>query len=176
MEQPKRKSVAGPVHLANAQPVHENPAGLSPQKKLSKMQVRMKFCANLAFLFTESSFLERYQLAKNAGFKCVETGFPVGLSKEQVAEAKKSANVEQVLINVYTGDVSKGELGFAAIPGKEQEFKDSIQKTIEYAKALGARKIHIMSGKLTDEVTKANDEVYEKNLKYAVKLLEKIIF
>ncbi|KAL3267747.1 hypothetical protein HHI36_006874 [Cryptolaemus montrouzieri] len=30
-----------------------------------------------------------------------------------------------------------------------------------------------MSGKLTDEVTKANDEVYEKNLKYAVKLLEK---
>ncbi|KAL3267746.1 hypothetical protein HHI36_006873 [Cryptolaemus montrouzieri] len=33
MEQPKRKSVAGPVHLANAQPVHETPAGLSPQKK-----------------------------------------------------------------------------------------------------------------------------------------------
>lgn len=38
------------------------------------------------------------------------------------------------------GDVTKGELGFAAIPGKENEFKDSILKTIDYAKSLGATK------------------------------------
>lgn len=39
------------------------------------------------------------------------------------------------------GDVTKGELGFAAIPGKEKEFRDSIQLTVEYAKALGAKKL-----------------------------------
>lgn len=62
-----------------------------------------KFCANLSFMFTEAPFLERYKLAKDAGFQCVETGFPFGFTKEQVAEAKKSAGIEQVLINVFTG-------------------------------------------------------------------------
>ena len=38
------------------------------------------------------------------------------------------------------GDTSKGELGFTAIPGKEQDFKSSIEKTIEYAKALDCKK------------------------------------
>lgn len=34
------------------------------------------------------------------------------------------------------GDVTKGELGFAAIPGQEENFKKSIDTTIEYSKAL----------------------------------------
>lgn len=54
-------------------------------------------------MFTEVPFLERYKLAKDAGFKCVETGFPFGFTVEQVAEARKSADIEQVLINVFTG-------------------------------------------------------------------------
>lgn len=40
----------------------------------------------------------------------------------------------------FIGDVSKGELGFAAIPGKKKEFEESIEITINYAKALGAKK------------------------------------
>ncbi|XP_044755450.1 putative hydroxypyruvate isomerase [Coccinella septempunctata] len=132
-----------------------------------------KFCANLAFLFTESNLLERYNLAKNAGFKCVETGFPFGFTREEVVKAKTSSGLEQVLINIYTGDVTKGELGFAALPGKEQEFKESIHKTIQYAKDLGVRKIHIMSGRVLEGVSQANDNAYLQNLKYAAGLLEK---
>ncbi|KAK9889656.1 hypothetical protein WA026_007034 [Henosepilachna vigintioctopunctata] len=132
-----------------------------------------KFCANLAFLFTERPLTERYQLAKNAGFKCVESGFPFGFTKEQVSQAKNAAGIEQVLINTYTGDVTKGEMGFAAIPGKEIDFRDSIKKTIEYAKAVGARKIHIMSGKILEEVTEIHHQTYENNLKYAASELEK---
>lgn len=44
------------------------------------------------------------------------------------------------IFRLFTGDVTKGELGFAAIPGKENEFKQSIETTIDYAKALGAKK------------------------------------
>ncbi|CAG9855206.1 unnamed protein product [Phyllotreta striolata] len=132
-----------------------------------------KFCANLAFLFPERNLLERYQLAKDAGFKAVETGFPFGFEKDEVVKAKNAAGIQQILINIYTGDVTKGELGFAAIPGKENEFKSSIEKTIEYAKSLGAKKIHIMAGKLDGCPTEANDCAYENNLRYAVKLLEK---
>lgn len=64
----------------------------------------MKFCANLAFMFTEAtSILERYALAKEAGFKAVETGFPFGFTLEQVKQAKEAAGIEQVLINLNTG-------------------------------------------------------------------------
>jgi len=34
------------------------------------------------------------------------------------------------------GDVTKGEMGFAAIPGAEEKFIDSINLAVKYAKAL----------------------------------------
>lgn len=165
----------------------------------------MKFCANLSFMFAEgATILERYSLAKDAGFKAVETGFPFGHTLEQVKQAKESAGVQQVLINlktgksklfqlrtsVYiyyprflaenlsvcvkniTGDVTKGELGVTAIPGRENDFKDDLKVTIEYAKALDAKKIHIMAGKLENATTK-NWETYENNLRYAADALKK---
>uniref|UniRef100_S4PWU6 Putative hydroxypyruvate isomerase n=1 Tax=Pararge aegeria TaxID=116150 RepID=S4PWU6_9NEOP len=132
----------------------------------------MKFCANLAFMFTESSnILERYALAKDAGFKAVETGFPLGYSIEQVKQAKEAAGIDQVLINLKTGDVTKGELGVTAVPGKENEFKDNLQITISYAKAVGAKKIHIMAGKL-ENVSPQHWATYENNLKYAADVLK----
>ncbi|KAF5272848.1 hypothetical protein FQR65_LT00444 [Abscondita terminalis] len=131
-----------------------------------------KFSANLSFMFCEKPFEQRYQLAKDAGFKAVESGFPFGLSQEQIRSCKSSANIEQILINIYTGDVTKGEVGFAAIPGKEDEFKKSVNLTLEYAKAVGAKKIHIMAG-IVHNPTKENDETYEKNLDYASKIFEK---
>lgn len=39
----------------------------------------------------------------------------------------------------FLGDTSKGELGFAAIPGQEESFKESIERTIRYAKALNCK-------------------------------------
>lgn len=56
-------------------------------------------------MFQEAPLLiDRYQLAKNAGFKAVESGFPLGFSVQQVTEAKEAANIDQALINVYTGN------------------------------------------------------------------------
>ncbi|KAK9303844.1 hypothetical protein QLX08_004576 [Tetragonisca angustula] len=133
----------------------------------------LKFAPNLSFMFMEApSIIERYKLAKEAGFKAVESGFPFGISIKDISEAKKNACVEQILINVFTGDVSKGELGFAAIPGEQENFKKSIDVTIEYAKALNCKRIHIMSGKV-NQITTTNDDVYVKNLLYAVEKFQK---
>lgn len=99
-----------------------------------------KFCANLGFIFPNEPFLNCYAKAKEVGFKAVESGFPLNTTVEDVVRAKEQAGVEHILINVYTGDTSKGQVGFAAIPGQENNFKESILKTIQYAKALGARK------------------------------------
>lgn len=124
-------------------------------------------------MFSEaSSILERYSLAKEAGFKAIESGFPFGYTLEQIKQAKESAGIEQVLINLKTGDTSKGELGVTAVPGKEDEFRENFRTTIDYAKAVKAKKIHIMAGKMEDPVTQANWETYEKNLKYAADILK----
>lgn len=127
----------------------------------------LRFASNLSFMFLENlNIIERYQLAKEAGFKAVESGFPLGYTAEEVAKAKNNANIEQILINVFTGDTSKGELGFAAIPGQEESFKKSIETTITYAKALNCKIIHVMSGKV-EKPSVENDNVYENNLLYA---------
>lgn len=126
----------------------------------------MKFASNLSFMFVGESptLTGRYALAKQAGFKAVESGFPLGVSVQEVADARSKADVKQILINIYTGefkaqvdafctiflsqkvflpstgDVTKGEMGFAAVPGKEEEFRKSVDLTIEYAKALDCKK------------------------------------
>ncbi|XP_074096255.1 hydroxypyruvate isomerase-like protein Gip [Cotesia typhae] len=132
-----------------------------------------KLAANLSFMFTESpNLMTRYRLAKESGFLAVESGFPFGYTVQQVQKAKNDANIDQVLINVFTGDVTKGELGFAAIPGDEDKFKNSITLTIDYAKALNCKKIHVMAG-IVENPTAANDTVYESNLRYAVDQFQK---
>lgn len=55
-------------------------------------------------MFPEATtILERYALAKEAGFKAVESGFPFGYTIEQVKQAKENAHIDQVLINLMTG-------------------------------------------------------------------------
>lgn len=55
-------------------------------------------------MFTESSnLLERYSLASRAGFKAVECAFPYDYSIDEVVKAKTAANVDQILINAYSG-------------------------------------------------------------------------
>ncbi|XP_067003135.1 putative hydroxypyruvate isomerase [Anabrus simplex] len=133
----------------------------------------LKFCANLSFMFQETKcLLERYDLAKRAGFRAVECAFPYDYSVEDVKTTKEKAGVEQILINVFVGDVTKGELGFAAVPGKEAEFKKSLNLAVAYAKALNCSRIHIMSGRV-ENITRECDQAYENNMRYAADLLSK---
>ncbi|XP_059620908.1 putative hydroxypyruvate isomerase [Phlebotomus argentipes] len=137
----------------------------------------LKFCANLSFMFTETgSLLERYNLARLAGFRGVESAFPKGFSIEDLLTAKQS--LSQVLINIRTGSVAGGEFGVAALcgdsndPNYQEAFRSDLQTTVEYAKALECKKIHIMAGKVS-KPTEDNRKVYVENLKYAANVLEK---
>lgn len=127
-----------------------------------------RFCANLTMMFGEaSSLLERYQLAKTAGFAAVECAFPYDTPKEDLAKVKSSLGLEQVLINTFPGNT----LGFAALVGKQAEFMDSLKKSIDYCQALQCPRLHIMAGKISNP-SDATEEVFLENLKSAVPLLE----
>lgn len=132
----------------------------------------LKFCANLSFMFHETaSLLERYKIAKSLGFKAVECAFPYDYPLEDVVKAKESSKLEQVLINVNPGNLQKGELGFAALPGKQDLFRVSFEESVKYAKALDCKIIHIMSG-VAEKKTPEHREVLESNLRSIVPILE----
>lgn len=64
----------------------------------------LKIAANVSLMFKETPNLaDRYQVAKDAGFKFVECTFPYDVPADEMAAARKGAGLEQVLINAYPG-------------------------------------------------------------------------
>lgn len=127
-----------------------------------------KFAANLSLMFQEIPFLDRFEAAAAAGFEAVEFLFPYGESKKDLAARLKTASLAQVLFNLPPGDWEAGERGIAALPGREAEFRAGLESALDYAEALGCRRLHAMAGLLPDGVDPAECEaVYADNLRHA---------
>jgi len=136
----------------------------------------MKFAANLGFLFVKEApkIVDRYQLARLAGFSAVEVPFPYEIPLEDLVSAKAAADIQQVLINAYPGDLKKGELGISIYSERRYEFRESLELSIRYLKALDCTRLHIMAGKVTPATDMAEAEkVYVDNIRYAAGRLEK---
>ncbi len=133
-----------------------------------------KFSANLTMLFNEVDFLDRFERAAKAGFKGVEYLFPYGWSKEELKERLNRYHLIQVLHNLPAGNWQAGERGIACLPGREEEFKDGVGKAIEYAKALGCRRLNCLTGKIPPGISP--EEIRQtliENLRFAASALEK---
>ena len=44
------------------------------------------------------------------------------------------------------GDWAAGERGIACLPGREEEFRASVERGIEYATALGCKRVNCLAG------------------------------
>jgi hydroxypyruvate isomerase len=106
-----------------------------------------KFAANLTMLFTEAPFLERFALARKAGFTHIEYLFPYGFKVEDLKRELEKHGLQQVLFNLPSGDWAGGDRGIGASPGREAEFRAGVPKAIEYAKALGVPRLNCLAGK-----------------------------
>ncbi len=111
------------------------------------------FSANISTLFTEAPLLERFALAAEAGFKTVEIQFPYSLSKEAIKSELDKYDLSLNLINIPAGDMQKGELGIACLPGRESEFEQYVDQALEYSIYLDVPQINCLSGKQTDQIT-----------------------
>jgi len=106
----------------------------------------MKLAANLSMLFTEVPLLERFGLAKEAGFDAVEIQFPYEESISDLVKAKQKANVDVCLINLPAGDLMQGGEGLASVPNKQAEFEEAIKLAYTYAKALDVKQVNVLAG------------------------------
>jgi hydroxypyruvate isomerase len=105
-----------------------------------------KFAANLSMLFTELPFLDRFEAAAAAGFEGVEYLFPYEFEVDALASRLRRFGLEQVLHNLPAGDWANGERGIACLPGREEEFRDGIDRAVRYATALGCRQVNCLAG------------------------------
>lgn len=127
-----------------------------------------QFAANLTMLFTEVPFLERFEKAHNAGFKAVEFLFPYAFEGHVLSQKLEQYGLEQALFNMPPGDWDAGERGFAAIPGRENEFKESVDIALAYAKALNCKKVHAMSGLIDERFSyEKHVNTFIQNIRYA---------
>ncbi len=106
----------------------------------------LQFAANLSMLYQEFDFLDRFKAAADDGFTAVEYLFPYDFKAQDIAQRLHSHGLAQVLFNAPPGDWAAGERGLACLPDREDEFRQSIDRALEYAAALHCPRIHVMAG------------------------------
>jgi hydroxypyruvate isomerase len=126
-----------------------------------------RFAANLSMMFTEVPFLKRFKLAAKAGFEAVEFLFPYAYEPEVIASELQQHGLTQALFNMPPGNWDGGERGMAAIPGREQEFRDNVELALHYALAVDCRILHAMSGLVAGIDRKACEETFNRNFRHA---------
>ena len=65
------------------------------------------------------------------------------------------------------GDWARGERGIAALPGREEDFRQAVARSLDYARILGTRMLHVMAGIGGDR------ETFVGNLRYAARAAAK---
>lgn len=125
-----------------------------------------RFAANLSMMFNEHAFLDRFQAASDAGFDAVEYLFPYDHPAAEVADRLATAGLKQALFNMPPGDWLIGERGLAALTGREDEFRASVRKAVDYARVIGTPLLHMMAG-IADSTSPRARQTYRDALAYA---------
>jgi hydroxypyruvate isomerase len=132
-----------------------------------------RFAANLSMMFNEVDFLDRFSAARKCGFAAVEYLFPYAHPKTEIQDRLKSEGLEQVLFNAPPGDWEKGERGIGGLPGREDEFRKSIEKALDYAWAMKCPRLHVMAGLVPAGADrKRHRETFAANLAWASPLAQ----
>jgi hydroxypyruvate isomerase len=130
--------------------------------------VALRYSANLTFLFGEVPFEKRIAAAAGAGFKHVECMFPYAWKARFLREELERCAVSLELFNLYPGDFTAGDRGLLTDPRRRSEFHHALERSLEYAHAVGCPRLHAMVGNQPDGVSQeAAREALLSNLIYA---------
>jgi len=127
-----------------------------------------RFAANLSMMYHEQPFLDRFAACARDGFRAVEYLFPYEHAAAEIRSRLDSNGLVQALFNAPPGDWAAGERGMAALPGREDEFRRSVETALDYARTIGNDKLHVMAGLIGAAADRARQrETYLRNLAWA---------
>jgi len=121
-----------------------------------------RFAANLSMMFTEVPFLDRFDAAAKAGFTAVEFLFPYEHPAEEVGARLKRNGLTQALFNLPPGDWNAGEKGFAALPARFDDLKQSLDAALPTS----VKRLHLMAG-IADRGDQLAVEAFYKSVAWA---------
>ncbi len=126
-----------------------------------------RFSANLGFLFTEISEIERIAAAAMAGFEAVEMHWPYEVPAAEMRNALSRSQITMLGLNTPVGNAAAGDFGLGALQGRESEFQQALDQAVSYGHAIGATAVHCMSGLVTADAALAAERTFVANLKLA---------
>ncbi len=131
----------------------------------------VRFCANVTLLFAEALFLERFGLARAAGFDAVEFQLPYDFEPEAIRAELDRHGLELVLFNTPSGD-RPGDRGVANDPTRQSEWEAVFETARSYARVLKPQKLNLIAGKVLDHVSLEESRAHLKaNLAAAADVL-----
>jgi len=129
-----------------------------------------RFAANLSMMYNEHAFLDRFAAAAKDGFKGVEFLFPYAFPAAEIRARLDANGLSQALFNMPPGNWDAGERGLASLPGREDEFRRSLETALSYAQVLGNDRVHAMAGLIRPgEDRRRHRETYLNNLALAAR-------
>ncbi|WP_182421922.1 TIM barrel protein [Aureimonas sp. ME7] len=135
------------------------------------MTARLRFSANLGFLWTELALPDAIRRAKAAGFQAVEFQWPYETDAGAMAEALRETGLPVLSLNTRKGN--PGEFGLSALPDREEEAREAIEEAFAYADKVGAGAIHVMAGIASAGDVEPTQRTFDRSLHFACDLAER---
>lgn len=128
------------------------------------MSGAVRFSANLGFLWTDRELPAAVQAAADAGFELIELHQPFHVPADELAATINDLGLQVISMNTGVGDADLGELGLAAIPGREVDARALLDEAIDYAAVIGAKFVSVVVGRTGQ--TEAAELTLQANLAY----------
>jgi hydroxypyruvate isomerase len=133
-----------------------------------------RYSVNCSILFTELPLLERPAAARAAGFDAVEFWWPFPVATpaddevDRFVRSVEDAGVQLTGLNFAAGDMPGGDRGLVSWPGREAEFRASVDIATEIGSRLGTGVFNALYGnRIAGTDAKEQDELAAENLAYA---------
>lgn len=102
--------------------------------------------ANVHFLFGGRPLSDQLRAAAEAGFRTVELTDPYQLPLADLSGLIDHLGLTVDLFNLPFGDMAAGDRGYAGDPARQARFRSDVQRSVDMAGRLGARKVNALAG------------------------------
>jgi hydroxypyruvate isomerase len=131
------------------------------------------FAPNISWLFPELPFSQRPVVVAKLGFKALEFGFPSHADIDAIADAQERYGFEVTLFNQDVPVWDEDNRGYLADPSRGDEFRSTLDATLEIIERLNVRKVMLAAGIELPSMTRYDQrESIMENLRYAATIAE----
>ncbi|GAB3061657.1 TIM barrel protein [Intrasporangium mesophilum] len=140
-----------------------------------------RYLVNCSILFTDLPVLDRPAAARAAGFDGIEfwwpfpVAVPASADVDAFVDAVLEADVQLVGLNFFAGDMPGGDRGVVSWPGREQEFRENVELSVELGKQLDIRVFNALYGNRLEGIAPGEqDELAQENLTLAARAVARL--